>query len=479
MKLDTIISNTTVSVVGRILGSAFAFVGFGFIARSLGQEGLGFYATALAFGFVFSALADFGLYSFLVRAISRNGENEAKTVSYVFTLRALILIVFLGAAPFASFLFPGFSSAVRIGVAIGAGMYFFLSLNQILLAVFQKHSRLVYPAAGEVLGRGVQLGLILFFVISNPTLYSFLLAAVLGAFAQLVFGIITSRTLVGWNLALDTPFFKKTIRIAFPIGISLMFTLVYFKVDTILLSALSGPASAGIYNVAYKVLESLIFFPAMFVGVVMPLLSRYAASDKKAFIVLFQKVFNMISVFALPLVFGGLVLAQKIVVLLGGGEFSASREPFYWLLFAVGLIFFGSLFGNAVIALDLQKRAAWAYFWGMVLNIAANLVLIPQYSYNGAAAATLLTELLVTGYLFYLIFQSTRAMPSFSVFRKATVSAVFMAMALYVARDWSLVLLVPAGAGIYFTILIIFKGITWADYHFFLKSDLPRYSQEV
>ena len=68
--------NTIVSIAARILGTIIALVNIGFITRYLGKDVFGEYVTILAFVSVFSIIADFGLYSLLVRDISRPGADE-------------------------------------------------------------------------------------------------------------------------------------------------------------------------------------------------------------------------------------------------------------------------------------------------------------------------------------------------------------------------------------------------------------------
>ena len=85
--------------------------------------------------------------------------------------------------------------------------------------------------------------------------------------------------------------------------------------DTILLSLLASQEDVGIYNIAYKVLEFAIFFPAVFAGIVMPLLSKYAFTDREKFKDVFQKSFDILVMCATPFVAAGFILAPPIFFL--------------------------------------------------------------------------------------------------------------------------------------------------------------------
>jgi O-antigen/teichoic acid export membrane protein len=277
---------------------------------------------------------------------------------------------------------------------------------------------------------------------------------------------IFSRKYIIVSFAFDFSYWKKIIREAIPIAISVILTLVYFKIDSIFLSlnfinrfSPSPLSDVGIYGIAYKVLEGLIFFPAMFVGLIMPLLSGSAVSDKEQFKKIFQKTLNVLIIFIVPLVVGVLILAMPIVKLIGGNNFIESAPVLRILSFAVGLIFLGSLFGNSIIALNRQKIGAWIYFGGMIFNIVTNLIFIPKYRYLGAAGTTVATEFLVTFLMMVLIYKTIHYFPSFRIVFKALIGGIAMGVFIWFFRGWNLFLLVGLGITIYFGILYFIKGI--------------------
>ena len=227
-------------------------------------------------------------------------------------------------------------------------------------------------------------------------------------------------------------------------------------------------ADVGIYGVAYKVLESLIFFPAIFAGIMMPFLSREAVFNKERFRAIFQKSIKAISIFAFPVMAGGWVLSYSIAGLIGGEDFVIAGAPMQALFIATGIIFFGNILGRAIIALDLQKKAVFAYLFGVVFNVALNLIFIPKYTYMGAAWTTVATEFLVIAFLFYLV--RKHAGISLGIFNmlKAAFAAAFMGGVLFFLASpltaplgfLKLTLLTFLGAAIYFGFLFVVKGVS-------------------
>ncbi|MBI3273552.1 MAG: polysaccharide biosynthesis protein [Candidatus Colwellbacteria bacterium] len=165
---------------------------------------------------------------------------------------------------------------------------------------------------------------------------------------------------------------------------------------------------------------------------------------------------------------GGIVLAYSIARALGGEEFIEAGAPLQPLFVAIGLIFLGNILGRAVIALDLQKKALFVYFLGMVFNVALNLLLIPKYTYMGAAWATTFTELLITLFLFTLIWQKTKALFEVQGTLKVVLSAAVMTGGLFWLAHPLTTPLSPLGllgvmilgGVIYFGVLYAARGIT-------------------
>ncbi len=457
--------NTFISLGGRLIGTALALINIGFITRYLGQEGFGSYALVLAFISIFDILADFGLYSLMTREISRPGADEKKVASNIFTLRIVTLLIFLSLAIGAVWLFP-YSTQVKIGVSIGVIASLFLSASQVLMGIFQKYLRTAKAALAEVIGRAVQLGLVISCIYFNLGFFSILAALTVGAAFIFVINFFFARRYVILGLAFNFAYWKELFKMAFPIAISIVLTLIYFKIDSIFLSlgfinrsSASPISDVGIYNIAYKVLEGLIFFPAMFVGLIMPLLSKFALSDKEQFKKIFQKTLDVLIIFIIPLIIGLLMTALPIVNLIGGKEFSASASVLQILSFAIGLIFLGNLFGVSIIALNKQKTGTWIYFSGMVFNVITNLIFIPRYSYIAASVTTVASELLVTVLMLILISKTISWLPSFKIIFKAIFAGLTMAAVIYYFQHWNLFLIVGLGVFVYFGILYLIKGI--------------------
>ncbi len=453
--------NLGIAALSRLITGAISLVVVGLLTRSLGPAGYGYYNLVFAYLYIFTSIADLGLYTILVREVSKvDADKEKLVASKIFTLRLIFVVSILVLADFLVLFFP-YPPLVKWGIVIASLFSVFSSLTQVLMGVFQKYLRLYLVSAADIIARACQLVLLAIMIYLKAGLLSFVWAVVLSEVVHFLLTLAFSRSLVKIKPSADIVYWKHILKTAFPVAASLIFVLIYFKLDTVLLSLMKPAYDVGVYSIAYKILEAAIFLPAIYVGLVMPLLSKHAFGNRAEFVKTFRSAFNAISIFALPFVAYLVVLSDKIVGIIGGGGFAASGPVLKILSVAVLMIFFGNLGGNAIIALNLQKKSLWIYLAGAVFNVAANLILIPRYSYFAAAWITVATEIFITLWMFWLIKKEAGTATDKAVIFKAAIATVIM---LIVMRPflgnfvWATIAAVS-----YFPALFLLGGFTISD----------------
>lgn len=458
--------NTAISFGGRIIAAALGLFSLALTTRLLGVEGFGLYSTALAWAYIFSFIADLGLYSLMVREISRaKGEEERRIASHIFTLRLASLLVFLGFGILIALLSPWTFGLTALAVALASLQYLFLSTSQVLMGIFQKYLYLGVPALADIAGRLVTVSALLFLFYQNRVSLGYeiiLFIGALGAGVISVVNLVRARSLVSFRIAFDFSYWRELLAHTFPIALSIILTAFYFKLDTLFIAFFRGQEEVGLYNAAYRILENMIFFPAAFVGILMPQLSQFAIKAKERFASLFQGIFDTLLIMTFPITLGIVFESKAIMEIIGGGEFLASSRALEVLALGMFMIFFGSLFSQGLIALDKQKRLAWIYFFGAIFNIIANFFVVPFWGYVGAAVTTLFTETLVTVLMIRAIEKTIFLKLRFPRALPVAVAAGIMSGVLYLTSLPLFVSIVLA-AFIYIAALWAIGGITRED----------------
>ncbi|MFC1645398.1 flippase [Patescibacteria group bacterium] len=451
--------NVVFNTFAKSLSTALALVGIGFITRYLGEGGFGDYATVLAFFAFFSAIADLGLYSVATREISRDGAKADKIIGNVFALRIIISLVVLALTPILISFLP-YAENVKIGVMLSAVAFVFSSSYMVLNGVFQKNLAMDKVAMAELLGKIIQVGVIILAVNSDLGFKTIVLAMVLAMISNFVLVFLLSRKYLRFKLQFDFDYWKKFLKMSIPMGASVIITFLYFKMDTILLSILRESEDVGIYNVGYKIIETITFFPSMIVGLTLPLTSKYIFSNKKKFQKISDKTFKIFVLLIVPIAIGIFLLANDIIGLIGGEGFSESANVLRVLVFALLFIFFGNFFNNILLAGNLQKKLMKALIFCAVFNIVANLIFIPIYSYMGSAVISVITEGLVVTLTSIIAFKQLGYRPKDSGVLKFILSGAIMALFLCVFRELNFFLLIILSGVVYFIALYLTRAIT-------------------
>ncbi|MDO8676514.1 MAG: oligosaccharide flippase family protein, partial [Candidatus Azambacteria bacterium] len=134
--LQKISYNLGIATFSRGIIGGLSLVVVGILTRFLGPEGFGQYSAIFAYLYIFTATADLGLYTFMVREISRASEpvEERKIASKIFTLRLFAIIVLIDLADLLIFAFP-YPLKIKIGVLIASLFSVGSSLVQVLTGI--------------------------------------------------------------------------------------------------------------------------------------------------------------------------------------------------------------------------------------------------------------------------------------------------------------------------------------------------------
>lgn len=452
--------NTIIQFVGKIASTILGLATSVFIFRYLHVDGNGAYTTAMAYLGFFSVLADLGLYLILVRDINKPGANVERIVGNLLALRWVsALIILLGGAAIVSVF--GFSRQENIAVLIGTGSFIAIAATQLLVGIFQSKLAMVYVASGDLLARIILLGATWWVIASHGSLFGIMAAVVAGSLTNFLFVWLSARRYVRIRLYRDWDYWKSTLRDTLPIAISIVLNLIYFRADTIILRMMKGTYDVGLYGAAYKILEILNTFPIMFVGLLLPALgAAFAGRDEVSFQRIFQKGFTLLTIAIVPLLVGGWILAEPVLVLIGKQEYAPAAPVLRLLLFGVAALFLGSLSGHVVTIINRQRQMVWSYLSVAVIGLGLYLILIPRLSLYGAAIGTIVTEAITALVGYVLILRVMKFRLQWKFLPPVLVAGVIMIAAAAFLRPWNAWLAVAVGLVLYVVTLFATRVIS-------------------
>jgi len=427
--------NTIVQIATKVITVFFGFFTMVILTRYLGREMYGNYMYILTLVVLFGAFADWGTATIGVREASKEKEKQDKILVNIFLLR---LFLSLGASVLmimAAFLMPLKmvnplnELILRQGIIIGSLILILSTIKASFGIVFQTRLEMQKYAVGDIIA-SVLIFLVSFLLVRFNfgliPLIGAVLIAYLGAISVLSF--LVSKT-IKFRLNWDKVFIKKFIKESLPMGAILLMFTVDNKIDTVMLGSMKGSGAVGIYSVSYRIYDVLILGAAYFMNSLLPVLSQYSDLKKwrKKLRIIYQKSFDillMMGGFVIVLV---LVLSPLIIKLITQNrfqEFFDSVLVLRILSLAIFLSYFNHLTGYTIVALGRQRLYFSVAISALVFNVLVNLLVIPRFSYYGAATVTILTEALVLFITLFFTFRLLKIVPSLFHFPKTLLQLI-------------------------------------------------------
>jgi O-antigen/teichoic acid export membrane protein len=198
----------------------------------------------------------------------------------------------------------------------------------------------------------------------------------------------------------ETPSLLELMRSTFAFNIYPFIVNVYDRVDVVLLARLSGTFATGIYSLPYRIFATLQIIPYSIMGALLPGFSASAAGLEAG--ERCAAAMKALYLSALLLLLATLTFADPVVLLLLGKGYAQSIVALKILVWAAAPAFLNGALNTLLLAAHREKAFLWTASVCTVFNIAANLILIPKFSFIAAAGVTVATECLLLAQNLYL-----------------------------------------------------------------------------
>lgn len=383
-------------VVGRLLQFALLWIA----ARQLGPDSFGDFTFALSIGYMLAQIADFGLQLYVQRELARLALPEATESPYFNDSVAagrlvggglVIKTILSGVAMLALAVLVWVQPVGNKLALLLVGLSMVLTTGLEYLAYcFRALRRLQNEAYANVLARGVNLLLGVGMLLLGGSVWGLALAGNIAIAAALFFSYRQLKRFVRPLWRPDWLYWRRSAWQPTAMGLGIIFSIISFRLDNLLIAPMLDRAALGRYNAAYRLFEPSLIIPSVVLAVTFPLLSQAAASNLK-----FREVLRntMLVLFGLGMAAtAGLFLVAIPVIGWLGADYAASAPLVQILALACIPMYLNYGLTHALIAAHRPQIYAGFTFVSLVVNLGGNLALIPPLGLQGAALATLLSE---------------------------------------------------------------------------------------
>lgn len=200
----------------------------------------------------------------------------------------------------------------------------------------------------------------------------------------------TEISLKGINL-------KRHFKPIFYFFVTVISVELYTKLDTTMIGFLNGAKEVGYYSYPVTIVKTLAVLLTSISAVLLPRLSIfYAKKDYVSFVKLIKYVIFILAALAFTASAVLFLNAKFLILLLFGNSYYDSILTLKILSPLVIILCIGNLFGTQIlVSLNQEKYLLSTTCCGALTNLIMNYFLIVPYKQNGAAIASVISELTV------------------------------------------------------------------------------------
>lgn len=383
-------------LVAEIIARLSMFGFFLVMARVLGPEEVGYYATVFSFLTIFLVISDFGLNLTSLRELSRNPANLPVILRQVVPLRLFLTTLFI----FTGFFSAGLWSWSPSEQALIPAIIAFLAIGSLLDGLFHLFQAFDWQVEESVLKIFQRIGTaasgvtVLFLATSLP------MALWLGTGVQTVVLIIGIGWFLGKRQKAQVLTKQKTdlelaalLRLALPLGLSAFLTLVYLRIDMVMMKAFGiGADWIGQYQAVARVHDFSHTLAVLAFSTLVPSLNRWFANQDDRFNDWLNRSTRLLVVCVSLVPSLLFFLADSTFAGLFGEDFRRSGEMAQVLLWGLIPMAVNLVLLHRLLIEGTTMSSLFATACSVVLNVTGNYLLIPVYGVTGAAVSTLLSE---------------------------------------------------------------------------------------
>ncbi|MBU0732200.1 flippase [Patescibacteria group bacterium] len=397
--IKRILGNTIWITIGQGLGKFVAFLLMIFIARYLGDELYGQFSFAISLVGILVLFGDAGLGAYITRELAKHKDLTKQYIGQLITLKIFLSLLTFGLIFLCLFLL-GKDPVTRQLTYIAALYVVGIGFVEFFFAVFRAWEKMKYEAITKIVYNLCLFAIGMAFILLNLSAQALMSAYVIATLiAFIVSYSLIKKYFTGFKLGWDTKFWKMTLKRSWPFALSSIFVVLYFKIDTVMLSAMRTDAEVGWYNAAYNLVFALIMIPTIFDIIFYPILSK-TFGHKKEFTQVVNKIFSYAVLIAVPVAIFVYLIRGPLVEWIYAGKYDMAI-PILGILvwsFMLNLI---NRFPFILNAANLAQIITFQAGLGVLLNVGLNFILIPNFGTIGAAWATVATEVLAIAVLTY------------------------------------------------------------------------------
>lgn len=391
-----IFRNFSALMMGQLVSNIAGLLSTAYLARVLLPEGFGVLGWGIALLGYLGLVVNPGVDRHAVREIARDPDLLNSMTGNVIGFRlsvALFLYLVLAAV---IFLFGPEGLKGTVLLVQAAGLFVTAITIDFSFQAMQRMGAIAWRQIATSLL--ILAGVFLFVADTGDVPFAAAVSMLASAIAAIGMLCAFARMQPGFRPRLEFPVVREMLKKSLPVALAAFLTAIFISADIVMLGFLSDDHEVGLYSAASRIFI-LAVMPATMIGTAfLPHLAatRDNAEARQSALTLHAKALLL---FGIMVVAGGVACVSPLIALLFGPAFGEAEMIVTLLVCATGLAYFRLCLDAPLMAWGQDNWRIRALGIGAVANVLLNLYLIPLYAGEGAAIATIISELIVLAVL--------------------------------------------------------------------------------
>lgn len=303
-------------------------------------------------------------------------ESDNTNVGIVFTLNAILTSLIM-------FLLAVFRSNNYFKEETNSSIYYFIAIILLLLVYYQFQLDVIGLSIGLLIARLLQL-------------------LILGKSYVLHYGIE--------NFQYCKSIHSYLCRNSYSFGFQNIIGIFYLTIDSQLIAYYSGNKALALYQSIFNIVLILLSFTDLLGNVFLPYLAKLFSLDKAVFLEKSKVINKFIFVLGICMFVCLNLFGETVLQFLFKDKYNEAFSIILPLSCVMFFRVFCLVYAFALTISDNQNIRVLVVVVSLIINLVLNFLIVPRFSYIGAAYVSMLTHIVLAGlYLlyFYKYFKST------------------------------------------------------------------------
>ena len=376
-------------------------------ARYLGPGNFGSLNYTASFVTFSLSIATLGMEGVVVKKLVDNPQQEGQYLGSCMLCRIIASILSMIAVTAAVAVLNTGDREKVILVMLQSFQLLFRAV-QILDCWFQRHLKSRYTSIGKLIACLCVSAYKIFLLVTRRSIVWF-------AFSNALSDLVIALVLVGFYLKENTQKLRvqpglgmEVLSESYHFILSGLMTAIYGQMDKIMLGQILSDTDVGYYTTATAICGMWIFVPMALINSFRPkILELKRRGDERQYLLRLKQVYAAVIWLSIAVSVVISLLAKWIVLVLYGeaylGAVSALRIAIWFETFSM----IGTARGIWILCEGKNRYVKYYLGIGALVNLLLNTLWIPVWGINGAALATLITQI-VTSLAAPMLFKETR-----------------------------------------------------------------------